>query len=89
MTRVTGRFDGRAVVLDDPQAVALPPETPVEVIVVPASDKAVTHTPGTEERQRTLEEFRHANEAFWSRQSAPAEPPPKRWTREELYDEIV
>ena len=94
MTRLTGRFDGRAVVLDNPQGVALPPETPVEVFVVAVPDEAVpdntvTQTPSAEERQQALEEFRHANEAFWSRQSATTNPPAKRWTRDELYDETV
>ena len=89
MTRLTGRFDGRAVVLDDPQAIALPPETPVEVVVVPVLDDTLMRTPGPDERQTALEEFRHANEDFWSRQSAPPEPPAKRWARDELYDEIV
>lgn len=89
MTRLTGRFDGRAVVLDDPQGVALPPETSVEVFVVAVPDETVTQIPSTEERQQALEEFRHANEAFWSRQSATTEPPAKRWTRDELYDETL
>lgn len=89
MTRLTGRFDGRAVVLDDPQGVALPPETPVEVFVVAVPDEAVAQIPSTEERQQALEEFRQANEAFWSRQPASTEPPAKRWTRDELYDETV
>jgi len=89
MTRLTGRFDGRAVVLDDPQRVALPPETSVEVFVVAVPDETVAQIPSAEERQQALEEFRHANEAFWSRQSATTEPPAKRWTRDELYDETV
>lgn len=89
MTRLTGRFDGRAVVLDDPQGVALPPETPVEVFVVAVLDETVAQIPSTEERQQALEEFRHANEAFWSRQSVTTEPSAKRWTRDELYDETV
>lgn len=89
MTRLTGRFDGRAVVLDDPQGVALPPETPVEVFVVAVPNETVAKAPSPDERQRALEEFRHANEAFWSRQSATTEPPTKRWTRDELYDETV
>lgn len=89
MTRLTGRFDGRAVVLDDPQAIALPPETPVEVLVVPFRGEASVQTPSADVRRQALEEFHQANEAFWSRQSPTTEPPAKRWSREELYDEIV
>ncbi len=75
MTRLTGRFDGRAVVLDNPQGVALPPQTPVEVFVVAVPDETVpdntvAQTSNAEERQQALEEFRHANEAFWSRQKS-------------------
>ena len=91
MTRLTGRFDGRAVVLDDPQAIALPPETPVELVIVRVPGQADVRIPDAEARLKALEEFREASREFWSRQtsSAPAEPPAKRWTRDELYDEIV
>ena len=89
MTRLTGRFDGRAVVLDNPQAVALPPETPVEILVAPFPSETSVQTPSADARQQALEEFRQANESFRSRQSPATEPPAKRWSREELYDEIV
>ena len=89
MTRLTGRFDGRVVVLDDPQAIAFPPETQVELFVLPMLDQTEIHRPTEEDRRQALEELRQANQEFWSRQSAPAEPAPARWTRDDLYDEVV
>ena len=89
MTRLTGRFDGRAVVLDDPQSVALPPETPVELVIVGVSGQTDVRIPDADARLKALEEFREASREFWSRQLPPTEPPAKRWTRDELYDEIV
>ena len=89
MTRVTGRFDGRAFVLDDPQAVAFPPETQIELFVAPILDRAEIHCPTAEERQQALEEFRQANQEFWSRQIPPTESAERRWTRDDLYDEVV
>ena len=89
MTRLTGRFDGRAVVLDNPQSVALPPETQVELLIVRAPGLSDVRIPDALERLKALDEFREASREFWSRQPSPTEPPAKRWTRDELYDETV
>lgn len=89
MTRLTGRFDGRAVVLDDPLSVALPPETPVELLIVRVPGQPEVRIPDAGQRLKALEEFREASREFWSRQTSPAEPPAKRWSRDDLYDETV
>ena len=89
MTRVTGRFDGRAVVLDDPQSIALPPETAVELVIVRVAGQTDIRIPDANERLKALEEFRQVSREFLSQQPSSAEPPAKRWTRDELYDEIV
>ena len=89
MTWLTGRFDGRAVVLDDPQSLALPPETRVEVVIVGVPGSTDVRIPTERARLKALDEFRKASQEFWSRQMPPAESSAKRWTREELYDEIV
>ncbi len=89
MTRLTGRFDGRAVVLDNPLDLAFPPETQLELFVVSMTRPDGLSEPSAEERQRVLSEFRRANAEFWQQQSPVPAPPAKRWTRDELYDEVV
>ena len=87
MIRLTGRFDGRAVVLDDPLAVALPPETQVELLIVRAPGDTGIRIPDEARRQTALEEFRKASEEFWSRSLPPQEP--RTWKREDLYDDRI
>lgn len=87
MTRLTGRFDGRAVVLDDPLAVALPPETPVEVLIVRIPGGTGIRIPDEARRQQALAEFRQASEEFWSRPLPPQAP--RTWKREDLYDDRI
>ena len=87
MSRLTGRFDGRAVVLDNPLAVALPPETQVEVVIVRVPGDTWIRIPHEARRQQALEEFRKASEEFWSR---PLPPQASRtWKREDLYDDRI
>ena len=87
MTRITGRFDGRAVVLDDPQSIALPPETAVELVIVRVAGQTDIRIPDEAGRQQALAEFRQASEEFWSRPLPPQTP--RTWKREDLYDDRI
>lgn len=89
MTRLTGRFDGRAVVLDNPLDLAFPPETQLELFVVSMTRPDGLSVPSAEERQQALNEFRQANVDFRRQLPPMTEPPTKRWSRDELYDEVV
>ncbi len=74
MTRLRGRFDGTAIVLDEPPPPELRPNTVVEVLV-------------PDEREQAVQEFLAFLDALWSR-PLPADfnPSPRRWKREELYE---
>ena len=74
MLKLKAHFDGQQVVLDEPAPPELKPNTPVEVVVTDAREKALA------ERQAFLKEW-------WSRPPPPGVKLNARsWTREELYE---
>jgi len=74
MVRLRGHFDGTQVVLDEPAPEELKPNTPVEVVLLDAREKALA------ERESFLKDW-------WSRPLPPGVQPAKqRWKREDLYE---
>jgi hypothetical protein len=74
MVRIRAHFDGTKVVLDEPAPEELKPNTPVEVVLLDAREKALA------EREAFLKDW-------WSRPlPAGLQPAKARWKREELYE---
>lgn len=89
MSRFTGRFDGRVIVLDDPQSVSLLPETRVEVRTISPVPEIDIHIPTKEERSKALSDFRADNAVFAPLPNESSSNSSRSWTREEFYDETI
>ncbi len=74
MTRLRGHFNGQTIVLDEPAPPELTPNMAVEIVIPDA-------------REQVLRDFIGFIRSLRARPQPPAaQPAPRRWKREELYE---